>query len=91
MTNNRNIGNFIAESDGLVDEISPLLHGHTPEVLGSAIAELLAIFIAGHHPEIRDVTFNTLIDLAKSLVPVHIERLVEEGMAPEDWREPTKQ
>jgi hypothetical protein len=32
----------------LTDRISPILHGHNPEIQGAVLAELLATWLAGH-------------------------------------------
>jgi hypothetical protein len=32
----------------LTDRISPILHGHKPEIQGAVLAELLATWLAGH-------------------------------------------
>ena len=32
----------------LADRISPSLHGHTPEIQGAVLAELLATWLSGH-------------------------------------------
>ena len=48
----------------LTDQISPILHGHKPEIQGAVLAELLATWLAGHvvpgdsdanHPSARQV------------------------------------
>jgi hypothetical protein len=35
----------------IVEQIRPLLAGKAPEVQGAALADLLAIWLAGHHVE----------------------------------------
>jgi hypothetical protein len=32
----------------LVEEVRPILAGHSPEVIGAALADLVAIWLAGH-------------------------------------------
>jgi hypothetical protein len=34
----------------LIDQIKPLLAGHDPAVQGAVLADLLAIWLSGHHP-----------------------------------------
>jgi hypothetical protein len=36
------------ESQELVERIAPILHGHEPDVQGAALADLVAIWLAGH-------------------------------------------
>jgi hypothetical protein len=44
----------VAERIDLVDRIKPLLAGHDAAIQGTALAELLALQLAGHYPELRD-------------------------------------
>jgi hypothetical protein len=37
------------EAAAIIDRIRPLLAGHSPEVQGAVIADLTAIWLAGHH------------------------------------------
>lgn len=39
------------EIAALVDRIGPLLAGRSPDIQGGALADLLAIWLAGHHVE----------------------------------------
>jgi hypothetical protein len=41
----------IREVTELVDRIKPLLAGHSPDVQGAVVADLTAIWLAGHHVE----------------------------------------
>ena len=50
--------------------ISEVLQGLPPGVQSGALAELLAIWIAGHHPDIREQMFADHVDLARRLVDV---------------------
>lgn len=81
------------QSDALVAEIRPILAGHIddPEVVGATLGHLLAIFVAGHNPELRETALTLLIDCAKGLVPVIVDEMILDGRAPPDWRERTKQ
>ena len=74
-------------ANALVEEARELFAGKSPEVQGAAIAQLLAIFIAGHAPELRAVSRNLLIEVIDNLVPVIVEQMIEDGRAPEWWRE----
>lgn len=78
-------------SDALVEQIRPILAGQSSEVAGATIAQLLAIFVAGHAPPLREAALRLLVDCAKGLVPVMIGEMIEAGRAPPEWREGTKQ
>lgn len=69
-------------SDRLAKRIMPLLAGHLPEVQGAALAQLLALWIAGfasNNPatqqDARDEVMNQAFDLVRALVPTMHETL----------------
>lgn len=74
------------ESDALIEQIRPILSGKSPEVIGTTVAHLLAIFIAGHAPPLRETARRLLIDCAEGLVPVIVAEMIEAGRAPPDWQ-----
>ena len=76
----------LRQSDALVDQMRPILAGQNPEVQGAAIAQLLAIFIAGHAPPMRESARKLLMDCADGLVPIMVEEMIEVGRAPPEWR-----
>jgi hypothetical protein len=58
-----------AKSDALVERIRPILAGQSPEVVGAALADLLAILLAGYHPpEVRQPLLDSVLDLTWNLV-----------------------
>ncbi|WFU42623.1 hypothetical protein QA640_09265 [Bradyrhizobium sp. CB82] len=69
----------LRQSDHLVDLIPPFFAGQTPEVQGATIAQLLAIFVAGHAPPLRSGARKFLIGCAEELVPIIIEEMIEDG------------
>jgi hypothetical protein len=75
----------------LVNEISPLLDGRAPEVTRMVLAELVATFIAGHHPTSRADALEVIVKCSWNLVPVIVDEMIKEGRAPDEWREVTKQ
>lgn len=81
----------VEASADLVEAIKPMLAGRDPEVVGAALGQLVAILVAGHHPELRDETMKLVIDMARDLVPVEIEIMIEAGRCGEDWRSVTRQ
>ena len=60
-------------SQQIMHDIRKLLASHPPEIQGAAMADLLAIFIAGHHPDIRETIFTMHIDAVRRLIPVNVE------------------
>ncbi|MHC2582248.1 hypothetical protein ACVI1J_005575 [Bradyrhizobium diazoefficiens] len=55
----------LRESNGLVEQIRPILAAQSPEVAGTTIAQLLAIFVAGHAPPLREAALGLLVECAK--------------------------
>ena len=79
----------VLDADDLVELVSPVFAEQNPDVVGAALAQLMAIFIASHGPPLREPSRKLLIDCADQLVPVVIEQLIEEGRVPPGWREKT--
>jgi hypothetical protein len=42
----------------LCKKIGPFLHGQGPEVQGAVLAELTSMWLAGHHPGVRDTVWR---------------------------------
>jgi hypothetical protein len=80
-----------AKAEAIVDDIKPHLAGQDPDMVGAVIGELLATFIASHHPAARQETFDLLTKLATDLVPIIVEGMIKAGRCGEDWREEIKQ
>lgn len=57
-------------SVGLTDRLHAILAGQAPEVQGAAIMQLLALYIAAHHPSIRHETFNAIMSIVPAMVPI---------------------
>lgn len=70
----------------LVELLRPAFAGVAAEITGAALGELLAIFVAGHHPGMRDEAFNMVFNLARDLVSPTIEEMIANGSAPPEWR-----
>jgi len=54
----------------IVEPMRLLFANHGPDVQGAALVELLAIFIAGHHPKVRAETLALIVEAALRLVPI---------------------
>jgi hypothetical protein len=46
------------------------LAGKGPDVKGAVLADLLSVWLAGHHPDLRDELLHFHIDRVKQLVPL---------------------
>jgi hypothetical protein len=57
----------------LAAQVKPIFAGYSPDIIGGALADLLATYIAGHRPDVRDEVLENLITTAGQLVPI-IER-----------------
>ncbi|WP_245498854.1 hypothetical protein [Rhizobium ruizarguesonis] len=58
------------EIEAIVEAIKPHLAGHPAELQGAAIADLMAIFLAGMAPEMREEAIEFHVDLVRQLIPV---------------------
>lgn len=64
--------------DRIVESIRPMLAGHPPQVQSAVIADLLAIFLAGHFAPTpvktaaaREMMLGIILDLVRQLIPVN--------------------
>jgi hypothetical protein len=72
--------------DRLVQRIKPILAGHPPEIQGGALADLLSMFIAGHHPALREEVLQQTIKTARDLVAPNEQMIFEaHGGKPPGW------
>ena len=55
---------------GIAQRIHPILAGHHPAVQGAALADLLATWLAGFDPDIREALLDNHIHTVRELVPV---------------------
>lgn len=91
MTDNEQIEGEIQQANDLVEQIRLLFIGLPPDIVGAALSELAAIFIAGIHPERRDLARAVLIKGMDLLIPMILEEVIEGGEVPPEWRGITKQ
>jgi hypothetical protein len=55
----------------IVDRIKPLLAGHDPSLQGAILGDLVAIFLAGHAPALREEMLQVHIDLVRQLTELN--------------------
>jgi len=60
---------LIATADRIIENIRPQLAGAGAPVQGLVLAELLAMYIAGHHPSLRDDILRMHVDCVRRLIP----------------------
>jgi hypothetical protein len=58
-------------SQELVRLIGPMLHGQGPDVQGAALCDLLAMWLAGHHPDVRAVVLGQFLHTMMQLIAVN--------------------
>lgn len=78
---------YVRQSNGLVERIRPILAGQDPAAVGAALAQLVSIFIAGHHPAIRDEQIDLMLGTVRQIVPVDVAEMIAMGRAPANWGE----
>jgi len=72
--------------DRIVETIRPLLAGKPPELQGAVLADLLAMFIAGHHPGLREEILTLHIAAVRELVPPNEAIIMDRrGGKPPGW------
>jgi hypothetical protein len=68
----------------IVLQIKPLLAGKPPALQGAVLADLLAIFLAGHHPTLRGEILQMHIEAVRSLIKPNEALLFPDGK-PAGW------
>lgn len=72
--------------EAIVGSIRPSLAGQPAEVQGAVLADLLAMFIAGHHPALREEILALHIDGVRKLVAPNEAAIFERlGGKPPGW------
>jgi hypothetical protein len=60
----------LVEAERIIKAIRPILAGHSPDVQGAVLLELLAMYIAGHAPQLREEILALHVETVRELVPV---------------------
>ena len=68
----------------LSKRIRPLLAGHSPEIQGAVLADLVSLFIAGHHPAMREEILALHTEAVRKLIPETEKEIFPDGR-PEGW------
>lgn len=78
-------GAMATEAIELAEAMRPLLAGKPPGVQGGALAELVAIWVAGHHPALRDIILPHWVETMKQMIPVAEKEIFGDGPRPGGW------
>ena len=70
----------------LVEEIRPLLAGQKPEVIGAVLGELVALYIASHHPSHRREVRQLFLKLVDLKVSIALDEMISDGAVPKEWK-----
>jgi hypothetical protein len=65
--------------------IRPRLVGQGPDVQGVVLADLVALWLAGHRPDMREEQLTLWIDAVRALVPYAEREMFGDGPRPEGW------
>lgn len=58
-------------TDRIIKQMRPLLEGHNLMTQGAVIAELLAIFLGGHRPKMREEICDITVKMAIDMIALH--------------------
>jgi hypothetical protein len=59
----------------LAGVIKLILAGNDPGVLGAALADLVSIWVAGHHPDQREKVLVLWLEAVRNMIPTQAEEL----------------
>jgi len=62
------------EHDAALEQIGAILAGRPPQAQGAILADLVSMWLAGWHPDVREEAFSLLQKLTRERVPVQEER-----------------
>jgi hypothetical protein len=74
------------DHEALVDAIRPILAGQDHAIQSTVLAELLAIWIVGHRPDLREDLFRKHISLVRKLMPVVDKEAYGDAGFPSKWQ-----
>jgi hypothetical protein len=65
---------IVRRSEAIAIMIAPMLHGQGPEIQSIVLAELLSMWLIGHHPEVRREALEQHVGLVCDLVTVNLAK-----------------
>lgn len=75
------------EVSELANQIGAVLRTKNPGLIGAALADVVAMFFAGHHPDLRAEIIEPWIDAMRDLIKINERALLKQF--PNPWGEPT--
>jgi hypothetical protein len=63
-------------SMSISEKIKPLLAGHDPSVQGAVLADLVSMYFAGHHRDIREEAMALWLCTMVELIPASEQEIV---------------
>jgi hypothetical protein len=69
----------------LAEKVAPLFVGEDPDIIGGTLANLLALYIAGHRPDVRDDVLEAVVECARDLVPVCEKDIIRQHGGGDPW------
>jgi len=63
------------EMEEIVEQCRQALEGRDPSIQGAALCQLMALYLAGHAPQIRKHVFKSLRIATESMIPTFEEEL----------------
>ena len=75
----------IDRAEHICNQIVPLLRGQGPDVQGVVLANIVALWLAGHHPALRGEVIKQWSELMHNLVPLAEDDIFGEQVRPEGW------
>jgi hypothetical protein len=63
----------------LMRQLSKLLHGRDTDLQAVVLADLVALWLVGHHPSLRDESKGLWLDLLDDLVPIVEEAVLAQA------------
>ena len=79
------ISTATAEAIVLMEDLRERLAGHDVSVIGAALGEMVATYIASFSPEMRDETRTILLAFVDEMVPFVVADMISKGQAPAYW------
>lgn len=76
---------LIERSDELVRRIKPLFAGQGPDLTGVTLAQLLALWLAGHHPSARGRLLALHVGAVRDLTPIADAEIFAKRPRPPSW------
>jgi hypothetical protein len=67
------------EHDAALEQIGAILAGRPAQAQGAILADLVSMWLAGWHPDVREEAFSLLQKLTRERVPVQEERARQSG------------